>query len=55
LVEETSIPASVGLVPVDGLEQLPRESKTAVEATSGATSKIVFVKVAHRLCQLPVQ
>jgi len=48
---EKSIPASRGLEPADGLEQ-PKNA--AVEATNSATSKMVFVKVARRLCQLPV-
>jgi len=48
------MPASCGLEPADGLEQ---PKKAAVEASSGrtgTTSKKVFVKVARRLCQLPV-
>jgi hypothetical protein len=45
------MPASCGLVPADGLEQ-PKNA--AVEATSSTISKMVFVKVARRLCQLPV-
>jgi len=48
---EASIPASYGLEPADGLEQ-PKNA--AVEVRSGTTSKIDFVKVARRLCQLPV-
>jgi hypothetical protein len=48
---EESIPASNVLEPADGLEQ---PEKAAVEARSGTTSKMVFVKVARRLCQLPV-
>jgi hypothetical protein len=53
---ETSIPASVGLLPVEGLEQPPAKRKAAVETiTNGTASKVVFVKVARQLCQLPVQ
>jgi hypothetical protein len=44
------MPPSKGRVPVEGLEH-PR---TAAHPTTAAASKVLFVKVAGRLCQLPV-
>jgi hypothetical protein len=58
-----SVPASCGRTPEAGLEQPANAAKaakqtaekTAKEGTrTGTRSKVFFVKVARRLCQLPV-